>query len=115
MKYTIQKPIDDFGDIDLMILNSEDNLKHLIMIDYVQDIKCEKVLYRYFTIPVADGKAYYQVTNVTKTSATVTLCEGISLDNYEYLYFGKEATISLKQAKQYIELRIASEEILRKL
>ena len=115
MKYVQQKPTDDFSNIDLLISNAEENLKHLKAIDDIQAAKGRKLLYRYFKIPVADGHAYYQITKVTKTTATVTLCEGISIDNYQYISFGKEHIIPIKVAQQYIELRVISEEILNNL
>lgn len=113
MRYIQQKPTDNYDNIDLVIANSEINLKHLMTIDFVQDSKGEKLLYRYFKMPVADGYAYYQITKITKKTATISICDGISLDNYRYIYFGDETTIPIKEARKFVEMRIAADEIFR--
>ena len=82
MLYSKQFSIDDWSNIDATIANSKKNLEHLQSIDKAQEAKGEKLLYRYFSRPVADGLAWYQVTKVTAKTVTVQWCDGICLDNY---------------------------------
>ena len=82
MKYTKQHPIDNWKDVDLCVKNSKLNFEHLKSIDDEQEKRGEPLLYRYFTRPVADGTAWYQVIKVTSKNVTVQWCDGISLDNY---------------------------------
>ena len=82
MLYSKQFPIDDWSNIDVTIANSNKNLEHLQSIDKAQEAKGESLLFRYFSRPVADGLAWYQVTKVTTKTVTVKWCDGISLDDY---------------------------------
>ena len=111
MKYKQQAPIDDWSDIDKCIKNSEINLKHLQDIDKAQEAKGEQLLYRYFYRPVADGRAWYQVTKVTSKTATVTWCAGICLDDYVDMMLGEEATISRGMIENMVNGRIALEKL----
>lgn len=111
MLYTKQFPTDDWSDIEQTIKNSEANLNHLKDIDKAQDAKGEGLLYRYFHRPVADGRAWYQVTKVTPRTATVKLCDGICLDNYCDMMLGEEATLSRKLVEQMVNSRIAMEKL----
>lgn len=111
MKYHKHFPIDDYTDIDKLIRNSDANLEHLKVIDKMQAEKGEGLLYRYFSMVVGDGYAYYQVTEVTTRTATVTLCEGISLDNYCDRLLGYEATLPRNMVQELIDQRISMEKL----
>ena len=71
----------DIRDIHTAIQNSRLNFKHLLEID-AQAIEAKTFVGRYFDVPVADGKAFYQVTRVKKNSIEIALCDGICLDGY---------------------------------
>lgn len=114
MKYTKQFPIDDYSNIDQTLKNSDANLKHLQDIDKAQEAKGEKLLYRYFYRPVADGRAWYQVTKVTAKTATVTWCDGICLDNYQDMMIGDEATFPINVIADLVSSRIALESLFSK-
>ena len=111
MKYTQQAPTDDWSNIDQIIKNSETNLNHLKSIDRAQAEKGEQLLYRYFSRPVADGLAWYQVTKVTPRTATVTLCTGICLDDYQDMLLGEENTVPRNAIENLVSSRIAMEEL----
>ena len=106
MLYKKQYPTDDYSDIDVSIENSEKNLAHLKSIDKIQEAKGESLLYRYFSRPVADGNAWYQVTKVTKKTATVQWCDGICLDNYQDGMLGDGASIPINMAFNMVDFRI---------
>jgi len=101
---------EDFSKIDEMIENSNKNLEHLKDIDKFAK-KNKQLLFRYFYLNVADGRAFYQITKVTKTKAIVTLCDGICLDNYADRVLGEESTIPLTQAQEFVEQRDRIEEL----
>lgn len=111
MRYIQQHPTDDWSDIDKTIANSELNLKHLQDIDKAQEEKGEPLLFRYFHRGVADGRAWYQVTKVTARTATVTLCDGICLDNYCDSLLGEENTLPRNMVEQLVNSRIALEKL----
>ncbi len=111
MLYKKQFPIDDYSNIDVSIENSEKNLAHLKSIDKAQEAKGEKLLYRYFSRPVADGLAWYQVTKVTKKAVKVEWCDGICLDNYQDYMIGDEATLPVDMIANLIESRIALDKL----
>lgn len=99
-----------FARINEMIENSNKNLAHLDAIDSFAK-KQRQLLYRYFSTPVADGKVYYQIVKVTKTTATVKICGGICLDEYVDNILGEEATMPLARAKQLVEQKDALNEL----
>jgi len=111
MIYKKQYPTDDYSDIDVSIENSEKNLAHLKSIDKVQEAKGENLLYRYFSRPVADGMAWYQVTKVTKSMATVQWCDGICLDNYQDGMLGDGTSIPINMAFNMVDLRIQMDKL----
>lgn len=102
-----------FWKIEETIANSEKNLEHLKAIDSFAKKK-RQLQFRYFYVNVADGRAFYQITKVTKTRATVTLCDGICLDNYADRVLGEEAVIPLEQAQGFVEQRDKLEELFSK-
>jgi hypothetical protein len=106
MLYKKQFPTDDYSNIDVSVENSVKNLAHLKSIDQAQEAKGEKLLYRYFARPVADGMAWYQVTKVTKKTATVQWCDGICLDNYQDYMIGDGATLPIDMIDGLVSARI---------
>lgn len=111
MLYKKQFPIDDYSDIDVSIENSEKNLAHLKAIDKVQEAKGEKLLYRYFSRPVADGMAWYQVVKVTSKTASIQWCDGICLDNYQDGMLGDGVTLPVDMVFNMVDLRIKMDEL----
>lgn len=73
-----------------------------------------QLLYRYFYLSVADGKAYYQIIAVTKTSARVRLCQGISPDEYADNLLGESSTLLLSKATEMVKGRDALEDLFKK-
>jgi len=86
------------------------NFRHLYEIDQEQKLKGE-LLHRYFSVTVADGKAFYQITKITKTSASVVLCEGINPDNYCDPILGLGSVLPVARAKALIRTRDNLEQI----
>jgi hypothetical protein len=111
MLYKKQYPTDDYSDIDVSIENSEKNLAHLKSIDKIQEAKGESLLYRYFSRPVADGMAWYQVTKATTTTATVQWCDGICLDNYQDGMLGYGGTVPIDMVFNMVSLRIEMDKL----
>ena len=111
MLYKKQYPTDDYSDIDVSIENSEKNLTHLKSIDKIQEANGENLLYRYFFRPVADGNAWYQVTNVTSKTATVQWCDGICLDNYQDGMLGYGGTVPIDMVSNMVSLRIEMDKL----
>ena len=111
MIYQKQYPTDDYSDIDVSIENSEKNLAHLKSIDKIQEAKGENLLYRYFSRPVADGMAWYQVTKVTSKTATVQWCDGICLDNYQDGMLGYGGTVPVDMVFNMVDLRIQMDKL----
>jgi hypothetical protein len=113
MIYKQQNPTDDFSNIDMVIKNSDLNLKHLKQIDAEQEKKGEKLLYRYFAVPVADGNVFYQVTKVGKRNVTVKLCPGICIDEYVDSIIGVESKLPIENVERLITSRIKLERFFK--
>ena len=112
MLYSKQFPIDDWSNIDQCIKNSNANLAHLKSIDAIQESKGEGLLFRYFSRPVADGLAWYQVTKVTPKTVTVQWCDGICLDNYYDGMLGDgEVTVPRHMIEDLVRGRIAMDKL----
>jgi hypothetical protein len=73
--------VTDIRDIKTVIKNSGLNFNHLVELDR-EAVQNNSLVGRYFHRPVADGRAFYQVTKVSRNKAYVQLCDGICLDNY---------------------------------
>lgn len=101
MLYQQKYPTNDWSNVDTVIENSKLNLLELQEIDKKQKAK-GKIVFRYFDVPVADGKAFYQVIKVTKTKAVVKLCSGICLDDYMDMILGEGGEIPLSVANDLI-------------
>lgn len=115
MKYAKQFPTDDWSDVNQTIKNSEANLAHLKSIDKAQAEKGGNLLYRYFSRPVADGLAWYQVIKVTPKNVTVQWCDGICLDNYCDTMLGDgEITLPRHIVEPLVQGRIAMDKFFSK-
>lgn len=84
--------------------NLKINWEHLKEIDEKAKARGE-LLWRFFSVSVADGKAFYQVTKVNKTTARVEWCDGICPDNYYDQVIGGGSTLPLSKVKQWISGR----------
>jgi hypothetical protein len=102
-----------FENIDQVIENSNKNLEHLRAIDTAAK-KFGGLLHRFFYVGVADGRAYYQITKVTKTKTTVELVSGICLDEYADQILGEKSTIETIKAEQLVKSRQALEDLFSK-
>lgn len=111
--YQPKFPTDLREDWEEAIANARKNFDHLKAIDSFAK-KQRQFLYRFFTVPVADGQAIYQIIKVTKTKATVMRCTNIELDEYRDMVLGDEAQIPLAQAEQFIKSKDALAEIFSK-
>lgn len=112
--YQQEYPIDmGFDKIKELRENSQKNLDNLQAIDKEAREKGE-LLYRYFYVPVADGRAYYQIIKILGTKVAVRICFGICLDSYVDHVLGERSTLPLKKAKQLVESRQALEDLFSK-
>lgn len=102
-----------FSNIDKINENADKNFEHLVTIDKLAKEKGQ-LLFRYFYLPVADGKAFYQITKVTKTRATVTLCTGISLDEWYDRTLGVKSSLPIAKVMQLVQSRQALEDLFSK-
>ena len=93
-----------FSRIDEEMENSKKNFEHLRAIDNFAE-KSKQLLYRYFSLPVSDGRAYYQIIKVFKSTVVVKICEGICLYGYMDNVLGEHSIIPLIKAKKLIEGR----------
>lgn len=82
--------------------NLEKNLAELKRIDK-ESMEKGTLLYRYFSTPVADGRAFYQVTKMGKKTCTLTRCAGICPDEYRDNILGDETEMSITKVKPFIE------------
>ena len=101
-KYKQLYPTDmGFDRIRELRLNWENNFKELSRIDKeAQDNGT--LLYRYFSTPVADGRAYYQVTKVKSKTCILTRCTGICPDEYADSILGAECEMPLKKVEEFV-------------
>ncbi len=106
MVYTQKFPTDDDDDDN----NWRKNLNYLDEIDKIQESKGESLLYRYFFVDIADGKAYYQVIGVTPKNVTIKRCSGLCPDEYYDDVLGyDERTLPKKTIEPLVKRRIALE------
>jgi hypothetical protein len=101
MEYTQQHPTDS-RDWRQNGENSRLNLEHLKQIDRSAQNAGVSPLYRCFSVPVADGKAHYQVVRVKKKTAIVRICDGICLDGYCDMVLGEESEISIDKVMELV-------------
>ena len=103
-------PLDDFKNIDNVVKQSEDNLKHLLELEE-KSSKKHSLLGGIFHVSVADGQVFYQVVNVKSKTAVVKLCEGICLDNYVDGILGYECELPQDKVVRLVK----SYKVLQKL
>jgi hypothetical protein len=82
---------------------SEENWKQLEEIDARAKLNGSK-LYRYITIGIGDGHAFYQIIKVNKTSYRLRVCTGFG-DNWIDPILGVECTVAKKAVDGYLKRR----------
>lgn len=82
--------------IDIALKAIDENCEQLKKIDKMAKSKGE-LLGRYVDVPVADGKAIYQIIRVNKNTVRIKALGGFG-DDYMADYWGYEATVD----KEYI-------------
>ena len=92
----------DFKDINKTIKISEDNLKLLKELSNKSIEKGYAILGGIFGLTVADGKVFYQVTEIKGNVAFVSRCAGICLDLYEDMLLGQGEWISTTKANELV-------------
>lgn len=101
----------DFQDIDKTIKRADDNLKLLKDLARKSLEKGHKVLGGFFGLTVADGRVFYQVTEIKGDRAFVKRCAGICLDLYEDNVLGQGEWIGLDKATQLVNRNRALEKL----
>ena len=84
------------------LVNSNKNLDELHSLDK-QAQEQNSIVGRFFSLPVADGRVFYQVTALKRNKCTVTICEGICLDGYSDNILGEESELPLKKTEELIQ------------
>ena len=79
------------------------NFKELERMDKTAK-KCGRLVGRYISEPIADGKAFYIITKEMKTKVRIKHCKNVG-DDYIIPYWGESAIIDKQYAKQNIERR----------
>jgi hypothetical protein len=104
MKYKQKYNTDINSDWSEAIRNSDLNFAELKRINDEHLVNNNSsLLYRYFALPVADGRAYYQVTRVKTKKCVVTRCKGICLDEYADNVLGDECELSLAKTNELVK------------
>lgn len=103
-----------FKEINKAIATSKENLKLLKDLARKSLEKGNNVLGGIFGLNVADGRVFYQVTEIKKNGdlpevAFVKRCAGICLDLYQDDILGHGDWISLKKATEFVERHRALE------
>lgn len=94
--------------------NASLNLKALVEIDK-QQRNANTLLFRYFDLPVNDGTAFYQVTQILKAGRVkIELCEGICLDLYADRILGNGGIFDIKIPAAQITRRDKLEKLFRR-
>ena len=68
---------------------------------------------RYFTLPVNDGRAFYQVTKVSGKKCTVKLCNGICLDEYSDTILGEGYALGKDKVEEMVNCQKALDTIFK--
>ena len=87
--------------IDDDIKNSEENLKHLKELAEKAE-NTHPLLGGIFSVSVADGKVFYQITEIKGKTAYANRCAGICLDEYSDMILGDGAWIPLNKANDFV-------------
>ena len=101
----------DFQDIDKTIKKANDNLQLLKNLARKGLEKGNKVLGGFFGLTVADGRVFYQVTEIKGNIAFVKRCAGICLDLYEDNILGQGDWITLNKATALVNANRALEKL----
>lgn len=101
----------DFQDIDKTIKRADDNLQLLKDLARKSLEKGHKVLGGFFGLTVADGRVFYQVTEIKGNIVFVKRCAGICLDLYEDDILGQGEWISLTKATELVNGNRALEKL----
>ena len=106
----------DFQDIDKTIKRADDNLQLLKDLARKSLEKGHKVLGGFFGLTVADGRVFYQVTEIKKNGnlpevAFVKRCAGICFDLYEDDILGQGEWIALAKANDLVNRNRALEKL----
>ena len=95
--------------IDIALKAIDENYEQLTKIDKMAKSKGE-LLGRYVDIPVADGKAIYQIMRVNKNTVRVKALGGFG-DDYIFDYWGYEATVD----KDYVSTLVRNRDKLSEI
>lgn len=90
-------------DISRILEIHKENFDLLMNIDKQAKEKGE-LLGRFVAVPIADGRAYYQIVKENKNTVKIKLVENIG-DDYMVDYWGCEATIDKDYAADNVEYR----------
>jgi len=101
----------DFQDIDKTIKRADDNLQLLKDLARKSLEKGNQILGGYFGLTVADGRVFYQVTEIKGNNAFVKRCAGICLDLYEDDILGQGEWIALAKANDLVNRNRALEKL----
>lgn len=104
--------VSDFSKINEMIRESDDNLRHLRELSLLAESK-DRYVGNYFSLNVADGRAYYQVQQFNKKADKyfVKRCLGICLDEYADGFLGEGRWVDGEYVREMVEARKALERI----
>lgn len=95
--------------IDIALKAIDENYEQLKKIDKMAKSKGE-LLGRYVDVPVADGKAIYQIMRVNKNTVRIKALGGFG-DDYILDYWGYEATVDKDYIASLVRNRDKLEEI----
>ena len=115
LTYERESLLGDFSRINEMIKESDENLEHLRELSLLAEDK-DKYLGNYFSLNVADGRAYYQVQQFNKTADKylVKRCLGICLDEYADGFLGDGRWVDGEYVRHQVEARKALERLFSK-
>lgn len=102
-----------FSNIDEQIQKSNDNFKLLKELGKKSQEAGHEVLGGYFSMVVADGKVWHQVTAYNKTAKLyfVKRCAGICLDEYYDQYIGESEWLKA----EFVEDKVKGQRAMEKL
>lgn len=95
--------------IDIALKAIDENYEQLRKIDRMAKSKGE-LLGRYIDVPVADGKALYQIMRVNKNTVRIKALSGFG-DDYILDYWGYESTVDKEYIQNLVRNRDKLEEI----
>lgn len=106
LTYSRKRVEGDFSRINEMIRESDENLVHLRELSLLAENK-DKYLGSYFSLNVADGRAFYQVIqfNNKADKYLVQRCLGICLDEWADHYLGNSRWVDGEYVRHQVEAR----------